>query len=147
MYCFCIVTVSIKIHVSYRLNAACHIATGSLKMYELRSLTLLPSFSISSSNTLRTSSGNLADSSFFLVSQNPHSGTREDLATHCWHFMFRHAKSRDHATIGCGNIFRLRKDNGLNPNEIVEFISLNYLNYHFLAWWLRKYFNWCFRKL
>ena len=29
-----------------------------------------------------------------------------------WHNSSRHAKSCDHATIGSGNIFRLRKDKG-----------------------------------
>ena len=45
----------------------------------------------------------------------------------------RHAKRRDHTTIGRGNIFRLRKDKGWNNVEFVETISLNSMNDHFLA--------------
>ena len=36
----------------------------------------------------------------------------------------RHAKRPDHATIGCGNIFRLRKDKDWTTVEFVETINL-----------------------
>ena len=42
----------------------------------------------------------------------------------------RHAKSRDHATIGRRNIFSLRKDKGWNAVEYVETISFNSMNDH-----------------
>ena len=44
-----------------------------------------------------------------------------------------HAKRREHATIGCGNILKLRNDNDWNTIEAVETISLNSMNHHFLA--------------
>ena len=44
----------------------------------------------------------------------------------------RHAKSRDLATIGCGNIFRLWKDKSFNTVEFLELISLNSINDHLL---------------
>ena len=49
-------------------------------------------------------------------------------------------------SIGCGNIFRFRKDKGWNTVEFVETISLNSMNDHFLAWMLQQNFNWSFRK-
>ena len=40
----------------------------------------------------------------------------------------RHAKSRGHAAIGRGNIFRLRKEKGWNTVEFVETIRSNFMN-------------------
>ena len=40
----------------------------------------------------------------------------------------RHAKSRDHGTIGHRNIFKLRKDKGLFIVEFVEILTLNSMN-------------------
>ena len=37
------------------------------------------------------------------------------------------------SAIGCGNIFRLRKDKGWITDEFVESISLNSINYYVLA--------------
>ena len=42
-------------------------------------------------------------------------------------------KSRDHAAIGRGNIFRLWKVKGWNTVEFVESISLNSMTDHFFA--------------
>ena len=49
-----------------------------------------------------------------------------------------HAESRDHATIGRGNIFRLRKDEDWMTVKFVE-------NINFYAWLLQKSFT-CFFK-
>ena len=50
-------------------------------------------------------------------------------------YIFRHAKSRNHAAIGRGNIFRLRKDKGWNTVEYVETIRLNPMNDLFIYMW------------
>ena len=53
------------------------------------------------------------------------------LSMSIWHFAVRNAKSLEHATIGRGNIFRLRKEKAGNTVEFLETISLNSVNYHF----------------
>ena len=45
----------------------------------------------------------------------------------------RHAESRDHAAIGRGNVFKLRKGKGWNTIEFVETVSLNSMNDHLFA--------------
>ena len=43
----------------------------------------------------------------------------------------RHAKSCNHATIGHGNILRMRKDKDWNTVEFVKTMSLNSMNDNF----------------